>query len=97
MNCPAPPADKRLLGLSPVVAGTACCVISALGYTAANICMRKLTVLEVEVNEMWAVFNKELVTVVVVGPWLLARAIRHRGAWPSARALGALAAVGLVI
>jgi len=91
----APARPTSFLGLSPVVAGTACCAVSAVGYTAANACMRQLNGLGVD--HMWAVCNKELITVVVVGPWLawkLARGRLRRTPWTS---LAVLAAVGLAV
>ncbi|MEE8450582.1 MAG: DMT family transporter [Thermoguttaceae bacterium] len=79
------------LRLSPTAAGTVYCAISALGYTGANICMRQLT--ELHCDTFWAVFNKELVTVVAAGAWIL----WYRPAWPSMRVLGVLMAVGLAV
>ena len=78
-----------------VLGGAACCVISALGYTAVNICMRQLTVLRCD--PFWAVFNRELVTTAIVAPWLLYQAIRGRPTLPSGRTLGRLLLVGLLI
>jgi len=85
------------LGLDPVVAGTACCVISALGYTGSNICMRNLAQPENVGHAMWAVCNKEVVTVAVMGPWLLWQAFRRKSVVPSYRVLGLLVAVGLAV
>ena len=95
LHCPTESPGPRLLGLSPVVAGTACCVFSAVGYTAANICMRRLT--ELQCDPMWAVCIKELVAVLVVGPWLLVRGLRGQKVLPPWRALALLMLVGLVI
>ena len=83
------------LGLSPVVAGTACCAVSAVGYTAANACMRQLNGLGVD--PMWAVCNKELVTVAVVGPWLVWQSARRRLRPTPFTSLAVLAAVGLAV
>jgi len=95
------------LGLSPAVAGTACCVVSALGYTGANICMRQLTLSDDLTGELdgsgglwwaiWCVCNKEVVTVAAVGPWLLYRALRRLPTFPSRRALITLVLVGLAV
>jgi len=92
-----PSSSSRVLGLNPTVAGTICCVISALGYTASNICMRRLSTPEFDCDPAWIIFNKELVTVVIVGPWLLARTVRRMPTWPSLRALAALVLVGLCV
>ena len=43
----------------------------------------------------WAVCNKELITVLAVGPWLLWQAWRRRGGFPTGRPLAILIAVGL--
>ena len=93
----APPAlpDRTFLGLRPVVGGTACCVVSALGYAGASICMRWLA--ELKCDPMWAVANKELVAVVVVGPWLLWRMFRRLPVFPSGRALAVLVGVSLAV
>ncbi|HYW78989.1 MAG TPA: DMT family transporter, partial [Thermoguttaceae bacterium] len=53
--------------------------------------MRRLS--ELECDTIWAVCNKELVTVVVAGGWIL----WHRPAWPAKRVLGILMAVGLAV
>ncbi len=92
----APPSPgTRPFGLSPAVAGTACCVVSALGYSGANVCLRKLA--QLQADEMWVVCNKELVTVAVVGPWLLWRAARRLPVLPPPKTLAILLAVGLAV
>jgi len=83
------------LGLSPVVAGTACCVVSALGYAAAQICLRYLS--KLGADPMWVICNKELVTVIVVGPWLLYRGSRGLTVLPPGRLLATLILVGLAV
>jgi drug/metabolite transporter, DME family len=77
------------------IGGAACCLVSALGYTAVDICMRRLT--KLQCNPSWAVFNKELVTSILVLPWLAWEANRRRPTFPSRRALARLLAVGLLI
>jgi len=81
------------LGLDPAVAGTACCIVSALCYTAANICLRKLAALEAD--EMWVTCIKEVVTVSVIGPWLVMQTLRRRSVLPPPRLLLALVLTGL--
>ena len=83
------------LGLRPVVAGTACCVVSALGYASAQICLRYLS--KLDADPMWVICNKELVTVIVVGPWLLYRGSRGLTVLPPGRLLAALILVGLAV
>jgi len=86
------PSSRVPLGLDPIVIGTACCVISALGYTATNICLRFLAD---HANQVQVICVKELVTVAVVGPWLLVRGCRGLPTWPRLPALVPLAVVGL--
>ena len=83
------------VGLDPVVVGTAYCIVSAFCYTAANACLRKLAALEAD--EMWVTCMKEVVTVAVVGPWLLAQMFRGRSVLPSPRALLVLVLTGLAV
>ena len=84
-----------LLGLKPAALGTLCCIASALFYTAANICMRQLAALGAD--EMLAVGAKELVTVLVVGPYLLSRAVRGERVLPPRRILLILMAVAVAV
>jgi drug/metabolite transporter, DME family len=77
------------------ISGTVWCLVSALAYTAVNICMRQLASLRSD--PIWAVFNRELVTTVAVGLWLLYQAIRGRPTLPSGRTLGRILLVGLLI
>jgi drug/metabolite transporter, DME family len=60
-----------------------------------SICMRSLA--ELKCDEMWATCNKELVTVVVVGPWLVWQAMRGRRVLPSWRMIVLLMLVGLAV
>ena len=64
-----------------------------LGYSTANACMRQLSGLGCVSS--WAVCNKELITVLAVGPWLLWQAWRRRSGFPTGRPLAILIAVGL--
>ena len=94
MNTSTSHSSTGLLGLSPVVAGTACCIVSALGYAAAQACLRYLSK---DADPMWVIFNKELVAVVAVGPWLLWRASRGLSVLPPRRLLGLLILVGFTV
>lgn len=78
-----------------MVVGTACCVLSAFCYTAANICLRKLAALDAD--EMWVTCIKEVVTVSVIGPWLLIRALRGLPVLPPPRLLFVLVLTGLAV
>ncbi|MDY0169273.1 MAG: DMT family transporter [Thermoguttaceae bacterium] len=81
--------------LDPAVAGTACCVVSALGYTGANICLRQLA--GEEVSRVMTICVKELVAVAVVGPWLICRWMAGDRFLPSGATLALLVAVGLAV
>jgi drug/metabolite transporter (DMT)-like permease len=84
-----------LLGLAPATAGIACCVVSTLGYSAANIIMGWLSKPEMHCDPAWATCNKEMVTVLVVGPWLVAQALRGLPTLPKGRPLVLLVLAGL--
>jgi len=84
-----------VLGLDPVLAGTVCCLVSALGYTGTHLCGRQLS--DLQADPMWVICIKESVTVIVVGPWLLYRAFRRRRVLPPRRVLAALVLVGLAV
>lgn len=89
---PPSPQDRPVL-VKPVVLGTACCVASAICYTAANICLRQLAALEAD--EMWVTCMKEVVTVATVGPWLVVQGFRRRTVLPPPGALAKLLLVAL--
>jgi len=75
--------------------GTGCCLLSALCYTAVNICLRQLA--ELKIEPAWVICVKEAVAVAVVGPWLMWRI--HRGvrfSFPM-RALAVLVLAGLAV
>ncbi len=54
--------------------GATCCMLSAVFYTGANICLRQLA--EIEADPAWVVCLKETTAVVVLGPWLLWQYLR---------------------
>jgi len=84
------PADRP--GLDPVILGTACCILAAVGYSSVNVCLRDLAN---KVDQTWILFVKESVAVAVVGPWLAWLIWRRRQHVPRWRSLGVLALVGL--
>ncbi len=89
------PSDVRLgrFRRTSATAGAICCLVSVLGYSAANICMTKLS--EERVLSTWAICNKELVTVLAVGPWLAWQIWQGRSRFPTGRPLIILIAAGL--
>lgn len=86
-----PPAAT--LGIHPALVGTACCISSAVAYTAANICLRQLA--GYQADPAWVICVKEMVTVLVVGPYLLLAAGQRRLKLPPAKVIAVLAAVGV--
>lgn len=69
--------------------------MSALGYTASDICMRQLTALRCD--PFWVVFNKEMVTCLCVAPWLIYQMFRGRFVLPSKHTLWAILGIGLLV
>lgn len=98
MNQASLPPDAHTAGpnrLSPQTVGGLFCILAALCYTASNFCMRKLALLGAP--PMWATCNRETVTVVILGPWLLWQAFRGQRVLPSLKAIAAIAAVGVAV
>jgi drug/metabolite transporter (DMT)-like permease len=88
VNEPTDSISTRLLWL-----GIGYCLLAALGYTAANICLRQLA--EIKIDPAWVICIKETVAVALVGPWLLLQVRRgHRVSFPG-RTLAVLLLVGL--
>ncbi|HBO44152.1 MAG TPA: hypothetical protein DD670_09515 [Planctomycetaceae bacterium] len=83
----SPDGDRKALW------GLLLCVAAALGYSVVNACLRKLTD---DCDRVLVIFVKELVTVLVVGPWIAMSALRGRRIMPGNRALAALAVAGLL-
>lgn len=88
-------ADPPLTARSSAALGLSLCALSALFYTAANICMRQLSALGTDPT--WAACNKETVTVLLLGPWLLYEALRGRKVVPPRRELVIIVLVGLTL
>jgi len=72
--------------------GTICGIISAVGYTGANICLRAA----VGVDPVWVSALKAVPTVIVCGPILIYMARQGQQIWPTARTLGLLLFAALV-
>jgi drug/metabolite transporter, DME family len=92
---PPDPIPLKTPFFTPARSGMIYCVLAALGYAATNVCLRKLAVLRCDPT--WVVFNKELVTVLVIGPWLLAQTVRRRLRLPSWKVLGMILLTGLMV
>lgn len=87
------PLRNLQTNLSPY-SGTFYCLVSALAYTASSVCMRQLTALGCD--PLWAVFNRELVAVVVMGFWLAGQVLFGRKkVFPAGNTFWLLLLVGL--
>jgi drug/metabolite transporter, DME family len=95
VNTATQPPTVYLLRIEPALLGTACCLLSALCYTAANVCLRQLA--EQEIDSAWVICVKEIISVAVVGPWLLWRFMHGERFHIPWSALAVLAFAGLVV
>jgi drug/metabolite transporter, DME family len=82
-------------GLSPAAAGTVLCALSALSYTAANVCMRRLSTLGCD--PMWATCCRESVATIVLFAWIGLVACRGRKIVLSWQTFIRLVLVGLAV
>jgi DME family drug/metabolite transporter len=73
-----------------VVFGTVCGLLSAIGYTAANIFLRSVT----KCDPVWVSCVKAFPTVLMTVPWLAALVVRGKLVMPTGRALTALVLTG---
>ncbi len=94
MNPPAEPARLPFLpNLSrPALLGVLCGVISAFGYTAANLCLRAVS----HHDPLWVTAVKALPTVLLAGPWMLADGMLGRRMLPPPRVWGAIFIAALI-
>jgi drug/metabolite transporter, DME family len=83
-----------MLTVRPAALGTVCCVLAAVFYTVSSICMRQVSSLDCDPS--WAVCIKESVAVLVIGPFLIYRAIRGLKVLPPGKILFILILAGLV-
>ena len=85
-----PPVDSTLIA-SRVLAGTMLGLLSALGYTAANVCLRTVA----DCDPYWVSCVKAVPTIALVAPWLMYLKWRGQRVFPSGRVLLILGAAGL--
>ena len=76
----------------PLVFGTLCGLASALGYTAANVCLRAVS----DCDAVWVSCVKAFPTVAIFGPVLLFRLARGHESLPPARQMAALVGASVV-
>ncbi|HTN75538.1 MAG TPA: DMT family transporter [Pirellulaceae bacterium] len=80
-------AAPRLSSLrDPLVIGTICGLLAAVGYTATNVCLRHVATQ----NPFWVCCLRALPTIVLFGPWLLVRKSRGERIWPRWQVIGVL-------
>ena len=79
--------------LRPTTLGTICCAVAAFFYSGSGICIRQVSTLNCDPS--WCVCVKESFTALVIGPWLIYRALRGLPVLPPARILLILVVAGL--
>jgi drug/metabolite transporter, DME family len=72
--------------------GTLCGLFSAVGYTAANACLRAVS----DCDPIWVSAMKTIPTLVMVGPWIAVQACRGRRILPELHVLWLLAVGALI-
>lgn len=92
MNCPADTSHAPPSFWASPTFGTICGLVSALGYMAANVCLRAVA----NLDPVWVSAMKALPMVLITAPWLVVRARRGESVLPRGRVLGALVVAGLV-
>jgi len=86
-------AATDLISTRSPLLGSGCCLLAALCYTGANICLRQLAGLDVA--PAWVICIKETVAVTALGPWLLWQACRGSCFSFPLKAVAILAVAGL--
>jgi len=90
------PPTKLSTNASPwsdhIIRGTIYGLVAAVGYTAANVFLRS----SIDVHPYWVSGVKALPTVLIFGPWLLARIGRSQRVLPPGRALAWLVAAAIM-
>ncbi len=88
-----PPVQRAPLSAdSAALWGAIYGTISAVGYTATNICLRSVT----DCDPVWVTCVKTLPTVLIVGPWLIVRWYRGEKVFPPLPIVVMLLGAGLL-
>ena len=95
LRLPTPVALAMMTRKRFALSGAACCITSALAYTASAVCMRRLA--DLHCDAFWAILSREAVTSILVLPWLAWLGVRGRPALPSGRLLVRLLITGLLV
>ena len=74
------------------IVGTACAAAAALGYSAANTCLRAVT----DCDAMWVACVKAWPTALLMGPWIAVQYVQGRARWTTPGVI-ALLVVGALI
>ena len=85
---PEPDTSARSTVIAAVVFG----LISAVGYTAANVCLRSVT----HIDPIWVSCIKSMPTVLLAGPWVAWRRWNGHTLFPSRRLLLLVIAIALL-
>ena len=72
--------------------GAVLAVVAALGYSAANICLRAVS----QCDATWVACVKAFPTALIMGPWLIVQSKHQRASLPSGRVLGLLVIGALI-
>jgi drug/metabolite transporter (DMT)-like permease len=91
-NAIPPSAPSRQAPSPHVVFGTLCGLFSAVGYTAANACLRSVS----DCDPIWVSAVKAVPTLLLVGPWIAVQACRGRKILPERHVL-VLLSIGALI
>lgn len=89
---PTTVARQPLCSNSAALWGTIYAAISAVGYTATNICLRSVT----DCDPVWVTCIKTIPTIVGVAPWLIVRWFRGESVFPPLPIVATLLAAGLL-
>ncbi len=92
LDSPSAAAGRPLPSIPVAYWGTVYGVISAIGYTATNVCLRSVT----DCDPVWVTCIKTIPTVVGVAPWLVVRWSRGEQVFPPIPIVVTLVAAGLL-
>lgn len=81
----------RASGLSPGAIATICGILSAVGYTATNICLKIVD----DVDPVWVSCVKAMPTVIGTAPFVLRNIVRKKRAFPNSKVLQIVLLVAL--
>ena len=86
------PITETPIAPNLIIQGTVFGLIAAVGYTAANVCLRY----SVGVDPYWVSWVKAIPTVIIFGPLLLVRAVKSQALFPPGKAFAWLVAAAIL-